>query len=387
MIASRSGIVAAGIALTALLGSCAGAPESDRDLRAVWVTRWDYRTAEDVREIVRTCDEAGFDTLLFQVRGNATVFYRSSLEPWAEQLGWRDPGFDPLALAVELAHERGMDLHAWVNVVPAWWGPSPPDDPRHLYHTHPEWFWYDQHGERQALCDGFYVSLNPCLPEVRAYLVEVMEELVTSYELDGLHLDYIRFPNEHPAVPRGSGLDYPRDARTLALYRAETGRAPDDDAAAWNRWRAEQVTRLLREIRVALDRAAPDVVLGAAVGPEPERALDHFQDVETWLREGLVDLVFPMNYTADPDLFAQRLAAWADRSKQARVVMGLMASGATAELRRDQIRETARTLGDCALFGYHVLFDSRNLVLGSQTSAASRDRERLRHTILPALDR
>ncbi len=356
-------------------------------MRAVWVTRWDYRTAEDVREIVRNCDDAGFDTLLFQVRGNATVFYRSSLEPWAEQLGWRDPGFDPLALAIELAHERGMDLHAWVNVVPAWWGSAPPDDPRHLWHTHPEWFWYDQDGERQALCDGFYVSLNPCLPEVRAYLVEVMEELATRYELDGLHLDYIRFPNEHPAIPRGSGLDYPRDARTLTLYRRETGLAPDDDAAAWNRWRAEQVTRLVREIRVALDRAAPDLVVGAAVGPEPERALHHFQDVETWLREGLLDLVFPMNYTADPDLFARRLADWSARSREARVVMGLMASGGTAELRRDQVREAAATTGDLALFGYHVLFDSRNLVLGAQTTTASRERERLRHTLLPAFTR
>ena len=59
-------------------------------------------------------------------------------------------------VAILLAHKVGIRLHAWVNVVPAWWGTTPPADPTHLYHTRPEWFWYDQHGERQALSPRFY---------------------------------------------------------------------------------------------------------------------------------------------------------------------------------------------------------------------------------------
>ena len=383
----RLGFLIATLAVHVLVSSCAGTTRASDEMRAVWITRWDYRTADDVRELVRNCDEAGFNTLLFQVRGNATAFYRSSFEPWAAELGGQDPGFDPLALAVELAHARGMELHAWVNVVPAVFGTEPPRDPRHVWNAHPEWLWYDQYGERQALSEGFYASLNPCLPEVRGYLVRVLSEIAVRYPVDGLHLDYIRFPNEHPAVPRGSGLDYPRDAPTLALFRAETGRTPDEDPRAWNRWRMEQVTRLLRELRVELDRVAPRVVLGAAVGAEPEIAAGHFQDVEGWLREGLLDLVFPMNYTVDEARFTRRLEDWGTRAHQARVVMGIMASGEPVSQRCDQLREARRHGFDRAVFGYHVLFDSRNAVLTAQTARESEERATRRGALLPALDR
>ena len=70
-------------------------------IKAVWVTRWDYKSASDITAIMDTCRGAGFNTVLFQVRGNGTAFYRSTLEPWADELGGRDPGFDPLAVACQ----------------------------------------------------------------------------------------------------------------------------------------------------------------------------------------------------------------------------------------------------------------------------------------------
>ncbi|MEW6071178.1 MAG: family 10 glycosylhydrolase [Planctomycetota bacterium] len=373
------------LALVAL-AACTTAPRAPRGMRALWVTRWDYRTAEDVQAIVESSHAAGFDTLLFQVRGEATAFYRSAIEPWAAELGGRDPGFDPLALAAAEAHARGMALHAWVNVVPAVFGLDPPRDPAHVWNAHPEWLWVDQHGARQPLCDGFYASLNPCLPEVRAYLAAVAGEIATRYPIDGLHLDYLRFPNEPPAVPRGADLDYPRDERTLALFRAATGREPDEDRPAWDRWRTAQVTRLLREIRARLDRDAPGVLLSAAVGADPVLARGHFQDVEAWLREDLLDLVFPMHYTADPALFSARLAEWAARPASARVVLGLMAGGAPPEARRAQLLAAAPLFPDRALFAYHLLFDSRNTVLAAQGEEESRVRARRREILLPAFE-
>ena len=86
------------------LTSCGFLPKRAREInQAIWVPRWDYKTADDVRSIVRNCARAGFDTVLFQVRGNGTVAYRSRIEPWAEEFGFRDPGFDPLATAVARA--------------------------------------------------------------------------------------------------------------------------------------------------------------------------------------------------------------------------------------------------------------------------------------------
>ncbi|MGE0481604.1 MAG: glycoside hydrolase family 10 protein, partial [Phycisphaerae bacterium] len=176
-----------------VLAGCAPKQAAIRDWRAIWVTRFDYKSEADVQRIIRNCADAGFNQVVFQVRGNANAFYDSKLEPWAVELGGKHPGWDPLAVAVRAARARKVGLHAWVNVMPAWRGTKPPANPEQLYNKRPEWFWYDQHGNRQALSD-FYVSLNPCLPEVREYHVDVFEEIVARYDVDGLHLDYIRFP-------------------------------------------------------------------------------------------------------------------------------------------------------------------------------------------------
>lgn len=274
-------------------------------IRAIWVTRFDYDTAADIERVIETCANAGFDRVNFQVRGNGSVAFRSEIEPWMDELGGKDPGFDPLEVACDAAHDRGIELHAWVNVMPSWRGSTPPTDARHVYNRHPEWHWFDAKGVRQPLA-GFYVSLNPCLPEVRDYLVALMREIATNHDVDGIHLDYIRFPNEET-----NGIDYPRDPETLALFRKATGKRPDDDPKAWATWRADQVTRLVADIRSMLEDENARCALTAAVGAQPEGPTsDHFRDSVRWLREHLVDAVYPMNYTADPKLFAKRVARW-----------------------------------------------------------------------------
>ena len=241
--------------------------------RAMWVTRFDYLTVADVEKVVADCKLAGINTILFQVRGNATAFYKSSFEPWAEQFHFKDPGFDPLETAIRAAHANGIELHAWVNVMPAWWGTEKPTEPRQIYNTKPEWFWYDQKGERQPLAPKFYVSLNPCLPEVRKYLVDVLKDLAEHYAIDGLHLDYTRFPNDAvPGVAPRPGIDFPRDKTTLSLFAKDTGKTPDKDAAAWNAWRAEQVTSLVRDIRAMLRAARPKAELSSGRAGAGERA-------------------------------------------------------------------------------------------------------------------
>lgn len=80
-----------------------------------------------------------------------------------------------------------------------------------MYILRPEWSWYNRSDERQPLNRGFYVSINPCLPEARQHIVEVCKEMVSGYNIDGLHLDYIRFPNEAPVI---NGIEYSRDKVT-----------------------------------------------------------------------------------------------------------------------------------------------------------------------------
>jgi uncharacterized lipoprotein YddW (UPF0748 family) len=347
-----------------------------RGIRGIWVTRMDYKTAEDITAIMENCRQAGFNHVLFQVRGNGTVFYPSRIEPWAEQFGFQSPGFDPLALACREAHARGLTLHAWVNVMPGWRGIKAPSIPEQLYNQRPEWFWYDQKGRRQPLVDKFYVSLNPCLPEVRAYLVSVFREIVTNYDIDALHMDYVRFPNEPPVIPAGSGLDYPRDARTLALYQEATGKAPDDDTAAWNQWRTQQVTRLVEDIRVMMGEIRPAAMLTASLGTDRKASLAHFRDDAGWVNAGLIDIAFPMDYKPDVEKFVAGMRPWLPQRERVTVVPGLWTVGG-AGVAHGQIQAAIEATGNFCLFAYASLYESRAETTPAEAAARVVNRQAL----------
>ncbi len=277
------------LALTAAPLARAG-DEPRTPVRAIWVTRFEWSTAEEIRALLRNSAALGFNTVLFQVRGEANAFYRSAIEPWAERLGGRDPGFDPLDVACRESKKLGLSLHAWVNTMPVWRGKTPPSDRAHLYWRKPEWIVADRQGRRQALNDH-YTCLNPCLPEVRAYLASVMEDLVARYPVDGLHLDYVRFIEG----------DWSYDKKTLAAFHAKHRVWPSKDPAAWDGFRRDAVTEAVREIRTSVQAARPGVVVSAAVYPTASARARVLQDAEGWTRQGLIDWVFPMTYEDDDD--------------------------------------------------------------------------------------
>ncbi|NOX58083.1 MAG: family 10 glycosylhydrolase [Planctomycetes bacterium] len=367
-----------------------------KPVRAIWVTRYDFATADDVRKIISNCASAGFNTILFQVRGNGTVSYPSQIEPWAEQFDHTSPGYDPLALAIEEAHRYGLAIEAWVNVMPAWRGPNEPTTHNQLYFTHPEWFWYDPMGRRQPLnhtaggkSRGWYVSLNPCLPEVRNYLVSVFHELVSRYDIDGLHMDYIRFPNES-VVPGERIPDYPRDARTLELFHRHTRQNPDQNPQAWNHWRTNQVTQLVADIHTMIKRTKPRIKLTAAVGSVRQSGLTHFQDAQRWMQDGIVDTVYLMNYTSSPPKFAQRLQPWMTVQGKAAVVPGLSITDTlepkpASEIATEQINIAVNTTQNFAVFAYSTLFGSPNKTFAKQSQTEQKKRTIRRDVIIPRI--
>jgi len=190
------------------------------ETRALWITRWEYENPGDVKRIIANAAALRFNVLLFQVRGDGTVGYPSQLEPWTDKLGGDDPGWDPLALAIELAHAHKMQLHAWVNVYPAWMGTRPPTNGEQLYFTHPEWLMVDEYGRPQRL-NRHYVWLSPSHPDVPTYLLRLCREIYSKYNIDGLHLDYIRYPSpaySHDAPP--SPLFYETTSHRLRTIRS-----------------------------------------------------------------------------------------------------------------------------------------------------------------------
>ena len=330
----------------------------DRAIRGLWVTRWDYRTAADVRKVMRDAADLGFTDVFWQVRGQADAYYRSDLEPWGELIAppGAGPGFDPLALAVREAHARGLRIHAWANVMPLWRGTMPPRDGDHAFYAHPDWRLTSTTGEPQALHDG-YVIVNPVREDVHEHIAAVFADIVRRYDVDGIHMDYVRF------VPDGLGEGvYPGDPASIDLFRRQTGRAgvsTPADRAAYRAWVRGRITDLVARIRRDIIRVDPGVELSAAVWRRPDIAAnDYLQDAGAWLRAGLIDRALPMIYTADDDQFISDLDAWLAASAGNPVSAGIgIYKHEQPEQTAHQILLSAAADGYC-LFAYSSIFTS-----------------------------
>jgi uncharacterized lipoprotein YddW (UPF0748 family) len=372
------------LALTVLFAvpaPLAAQPAADkREIRALWVTRFDYKTAEDVEKIIDNAAGLHFNVILFQVRGNGTVFYPSKIEPWAFELTsdspdtvGKDPGWDPLKVAIERAHSRGVELHAYVNVFPAWRAQKyPPADSGQLWWTRPDWFMCDAAGRRMIPRDrslnpkvgDWYSFISPGVPEVQDYLAELFEELVTNYEIDGLHYDYIRYPREITEVEKGyedrvkKMGNWSYDPVSLARFAKETGvAAPDLDPAKWAQWRADQITETVRKISERVRKIRPNLIISAAVMADPDDAkATKYQSYVEWMQKGYLDAAITMNYTPDNELFTKRSRMLLNqRPKRGWVVPGM---GLNTDKVTQQIQITRNLRADgFAGFAYARLFD------------------------------
>lgn len=288
-----------------ILGACkAPSPRAPGTERCIWVSRYEYQTPKDIERIMEDCASAGFTSVMFQVRGNGTVFYSSTRELWSETHQFQHPGFDPLAVAVSAAHARGLGLHAWINLLPGWRGDPKGADPRQLVHSRPEWFIADADARPLALESNYY-WLNPCLPDVRRYLVSICFEIAANYQVDGIHLDHCRF-----ADPLEGPDPMPIDANTRALFSSARGGSPQTNPQAYALWKTESVTQLIAEIQASLASLPETPLLSVAVWRNPEQARQRFhQDWAAWSRARLVDAIFPMNYDTEQMRFEENLEA------------------------------------------------------------------------------
>ena len=364
----------------ALVDSQASAESGDaEEVRAIWVTRWDYRSAGDIRAIIQNCKSLGLNRIYFQVRGRSDAFYRSSHEPWAEELGGRDPGFDPLAIAVSEAEENAMQLHAWANVLAGWKGKVPPENKTHLYHTHPDWFLTDRGGKTWK-SSSHYSMLNPCNPEVRKHLAVVLGDIVARYKIDGLHLDYIRFVFPDPDK-KGQ---VPYDNKTLRAFRNETKGFPSRYPALWDEFRRKAIDAVVRDISRAARAARPRCVVSAAVIRDISRGRKvFFQDSPTWIRSGWIDDVLPMNYETSHARFEELARKDMALAGRGNLILGLgahiMDSG--ADLRKQIGIARALKSPGYALFAYSSFFATTSHA-STKGQVAERNREALRGELI-----
>lgn len=299
-------------------------PTVPYEIRAVWLTTlsgldWPQRPARtsaeaetQKRELCRMLDglrAAGTNVVLFQTRIRATAAYRSALEPWDAVFSGKPgvaPPYDPLAFAVEECHKRGMECHAWVVAFPA----GKTDAVKRQGKL-------SLAARRPDLCRkcGDQWMMDPGEPGTGEHLAAVCREIVEGYDVDGVHLDYIRYPE------RGIAFD---DSRTYARYGAgQSQRA----------WRTANVTRCVRLVHDAVKAVRPWVKLSCSpVGKYadlPRQSSGGWnarnavcQEAQAWLREGLMDWLFPMMYF-DGKNFYPFLADWKEHDAGREVAPGL----------------------------------------------------------------
>ena len=292
----------------------------NQEIRAAWVVRSSLNSKKDVDRAVDYAVRARFQLLFVQVRGRADAYYRSSLEPEGPTLEEPVARFDPLDYLLKKCDEAGISVHAWVNVFLVWSDGRSAPPAGHIAADHPEWLVTNVSGvrmDRRPLDEwlaegqtGYFVS--PSRADVREHTTRVIQEIATRYPLDGIHLDYIRYPGPQfdfgPAERTAFALRYGVDP----LSFAGPGRWDPSNPEGWLleepgvpsvldslriEWRASQVESLLVSVR----RVIGGLPLSAAVLPEPDRArVDEGQDWIKWLQTGAVDFVVPMAYTYEP---------------------------------------------------------------------------------------
>jgi uncharacterized lipoprotein YddW (UPF0748 family) len=349
-----------------------GAPET----RALWVVRTTMSSPDSVRELVRRAKENGFTDLIVQVRGRGDAYYESSIEPRAEALTQQPAGFDPLALTIEEAHREGIKVHAWINIYLVADLESLPTSRDHPIFRHPEWVMvprgiatelYDVQPDRGAYLDriiefsrlnhieleGLFVS--PAHPGVKDNLYDIWMDIATRYEVDGLHFDYVRYPNPQYDYSRVSIDRFrqeiekkltPSERRALlAQFRRDPLLYIRRFPAAYGEFQRAQVTELVSRIYRGVKSVKPNAIISAAVfANEEDAARSRFQNWKEWLRRGLLDVVCPMAYTPDTADFRKQLITAMNLASGKRVWSGIGAYKQTAESAVEKIR-AARDLG------------------------------------------
>ena len=358
-----------------LLASAAyAAPPAGEETRALWVVRHAVSTPGRVDQVVEVASDLNFNTLLAQVRGRGDAYFRSDITPRAEELGATSPDFDPLERMIRRAHAQGFEVHAWINVYLVWSAGEPPRSPLHVVNAHPDWISVRADGQRlvEMLPDDFEeqklegMYLAPGNPEVKRHLREVVKEIVTRYDVDGIHLDYVRYPEPNvgydgatrTAFQREYGIDPIQIDQPDSLFLDVIGAEQIPDLRArWIQWKRDQITGLVRDLRHDLDLSGRSIKLTAAVIADQVAALNrHGQDWPTWLREGIVDAVMPMCYGTSTPLVERQIAAALSIPTERHVYPGIALYNQNARDASDKIRR-ARKMGvdGIALFSFDAL--------------------------------
>jgi uncharacterized lipoprotein YddW (UPF0748 family) len=276
-------------------------PLPKQEVRGVWLTNNDMTMLKDRTKLGQAMTQLGqlnFNTVYPVVWNSGYVTYPSVV---AQQMGIQpfvyrgDAGQDILADVTAQAHARGMLVVPWFEF--GFMAPSTSE----LATLHPEWLTQQRNGDRTSVGDsGEVVWLNPFHPEAQKFITDLVVEIVSQYDVDGIQFD------DHMSLPNQFGYD----PYTLARYAEETqSTAPNNPKdEAWTRWRADKITDFMAQLRIAIKQRKPKAILSVSPNYADFAYKMHLQDWRTWVDRGLVDELVVQVYSSNLNQFVNTIS-------------------------------------------------------------------------------
>jgi len=290
--------------------------------RGIWVSVFSAKsvlyTKEGVDNLINKCKKAKINEIYLQFFQSGNAYYDSKV---CDKSKYNDmvkaAGMDTLDLLLRQANENNIKVFAWVNVLSL--GKNNKADILTKFGnsilTRDQYLRPSQSDANMEL-DKYYlredqVFLEPGDPRIEEYILTIINEIINRYPLiSGVHLDYIRYPSPVPFVPgsrfKKFGLTYGYGAKNLERFKDKTGLNPldtlnnEDEYLAWDNWKRQQVTDLVRKISSLVKVKSADLLVSCAVISLTERAYTNaFQDWSFWLEDGIIDYAVLMAYTKD----------------------------------------------------------------------------------------
>ncbi len=276
-------------------------PTRPVEARNIWLDRGTILNARNPKGMAKLFDRlklAGFNVVYFETNNAGFTMFPS-------KVGVQNPdtiGWDPLDAAVKEAHKHGMEIHAWLwsfNVGNAKHNPivgKPPDYPGPVLSKY-DFAWALQSATGSLTPPRQHEFwLDPSCPEARAYIKNLISEIISKYPLDGIQLDYIRYPFN--GKNSEMGFDWGGRMRFESATGMNLDRLDDDTRQVWQAWKIQQVTNLVQEVSAMVRQMKPNLRISAAVYALPKRwrlsAIQ--QEWEVWVNNGWVDTLNPMTY-------------------------------------------------------------------------------------------
>lgn len=290
-----------------------------KEIRSLWALPWNLANTAAIDQLVADAVSSRQTEILAEVRYRADALYipnrlddsYNNPEPRSNVVNL--PAFDPLGYLLQKAHNENIEVQAWVTVFCATTTQVNKLPENYLYSNHADWIMTDESGNRMGLANQMGYFIDPGIPEVQEHLYNVIMDIATGYpELDGIHLDYIRYPTKNYGY------------HPISVQRFKDYTTSND--ITWNTWRIAQVTGFVKHLNAGLKGSNPSMLLTAAVISYIDEAKVHYaQDWVNWLKDGDVDRVYPMAYASGNKLFNRTADEIAAQTVKEKVIMGLRA--------------------------------------------------------------